>query len=267
MTRASDEDLGLRPLTARSVLASMLLGTHPPVLPASVLVASARLFGVSDSAARTALSRLVAAGQLEVDDGRYRLTEVLADRQRRQDAGRSARRRRWDGAWTIVVLDRRPVPAAARARRRVELARARLAEVRDGVWARPDNLDLDLDLDLLVPRSVAGTAGTFHPLGSSSEAWEVAELWDLDGWQRRARGLMVEVDELAPGLEAGDDGLLARGFVVSAAVLRLFHNDPLLPDELLPDDWAGTDLRWAYDRFDEAYRSLLRSWFRRHRDS
>ena len=42
-----DEQLGLRPLTARSVLLSALLGTTPPRLPVGRLVRAAELFGIT----------------------------------------------------------------------------------------------------------------------------------------------------------------------------------------------------------------------------
>jgi phenylacetic acid degradation operon negative regulatory protein len=62
-------------------------------------------------------------------------------------------------------------------------------------------------------------------------------------------------------LEAGRHGALADGFVTSAAVLRHLQSDPLLPPSLLPDRWPGDTLRADYDRFDAAYRSVLRAWF------
>jgi phenylacetic acid degradation operon negative regulatory protein len=46
-------------------------------------------------------------------------------------------------------------------------------------------------------------------------------------------------------------------------VLRHFQADPLLPEELLPRAWPGTGLRHDYDRFDLAYRALLREYFSR----
>ena len=52
------------------------------------------------------------------------------------------------------------------------------------------------------------------------------------------------------------------GFVLSASVLRLTQADPLLPTELLPAAWPGAALRAEYDRYDAAYQSLLRTWFR-----
>ena len=44
-----------RPLTARSVVASTLLGVRPSELPARSLVASAGLFGIAEGTVRTAV--------------------------------------------------------------------------------------------------------------------------------------------------------------------------------------------------------------------
>ena len=54
----------LPPLTARSVLASALLGMDPPELPVSQLVRLTGLFGISENRARVALSRMVAPVRL-----------------------------------------------------------------------------------------------------------------------------------------------------------------------------------------------------------
>ncbi|MGH9083953.1 MAG: PaaX domain-containing protein, C- domain protein, partial [Acidimicrobiales bacterium] len=77
-----------RPLAARSVLASVLLGTDPPWLPTPLLVRTAALFGISEGAVRTALSRMVATGEAAVEDGGYRLAGRLVARQARQAASR-----------------------------------------------------------------------------------------------------------------------------------------------------------------------------------
>ena len=138
---ATRDDLGLRPLTARSVVASTLLGMRPPELTPQLLVRSGELFGISGGSTRTALSRMVAAGELEAVDGRYRLAGHLLERQARQDASRHPRlRAAWDRTWrtAVVVAGRRP--AAERAALRAAMARARYGELREGVWLRPDNL-------------------------------------------------------------------------------------------------------------------------------
>src|SRR4051812_37910406 len=93
------------PLTARSVLASVLLGTEPSWLPTPRLVRTAELFGISEGTARTALSRMSAAGEVEGLEGGYRLVGRLAERGERQAASRAASTRPWDGTWELAVVD------------------------------------------------------------------------------------------------------------------------------------------------------------------
>ncbi len=65
MTQLGNTETGERPLTARSIVASALLGTHPPVLRGQLLVRLGELFGVAEGTTRVALSRMVAAGELD----------------------------------------------------------------------------------------------------------------------------------------------------------------------------------------------------------
>ncbi|HMC79555.1 MAG TPA: hypothetical protein VKO35_03315, partial [Acidimicrobiia bacterium] len=149
------EALGLRPLSARSVVASVLLGTHPPRLSAAALVELCGRFGIAGGTTRVALSRMVAAGELAAEDGHYRLVgEALLSRQRAQDAGLDPPVAPWTGGWRMAVV----VSAGRAAAERVELRRAfadvRFAEWREGVWLRPDNLGPP---SLAAPASVGGT--------------------------------------------------------------------------------------------------------------
>lgn len=244
-----------RPLTARSVVASTLLGTTPPRLPARALVRAAELFGISEGTARVALSRMVAAGELVADGGWYELAgPSLLDRQQRQQRSRAAATERWDGVWlvAVVVAERRAAPE--RAELRDELRRARLGELREGVWLRPDNLGTEW------PAVVAEQCTTLRAVDVDPEL--ATRLWDLDGWAAAATRLRTRMKPLVRPLEQGSTGRLGEGFVVSAAVLRHLQADPLLPDELLPRRWPGAALRADYDRFDAAYRRVLRDWFR-----
>ena len=243
-----------RQLTARSVLASTLLGADPPELPAAHLVRMAGLFGINGNRARVALSRMVASGEATTDGvGRYRLAGHLVDRRRRQAASRSGRTRRWTGRWHLVVVTTACSTAEVRNRRRAALAFARLAELREGVWLRPDNLDL------MLPDDVGPDLTVFT--GQPPEADDrllAARLWDLHGWATRARALLDDLDRLPPT----DRTDLAPGFELSAAVLRHFQADPLLPADLLPADWPGNGLRGAYDSWDRRYREVLGAWGR-----
>jgi phenylacetic acid degradation operon negative regulatory protein len=250
-----------RPLSARSVLASVLLGTEPPRLPTPLLVRTGELFGVAEGTVRTALSRMASAGEVVAEDGGYRLTGRLVERQRRQAASRRAEVRRWDGTWELMTIDGSGARSAAdRAALRDALTARRLAELREGVWARPDNLDPDRSPDAarLVEQWCTQWRGA-----SPAPSPDVEALFELSAWSAEAASLHRSMDRLLPPLERGDTRALSEGFVVSASVLRLFQHDPLLPPELLPRSWPGPKLREQYDRYDAAYRSTLRAWFQR----
>jgi phenylacetic acid degradation operon negative regulatory protein len=244
-----------RQLTARSVIASTLLGTEPPALPGRVLVSAAALFGITEGATRVALSRMVTAGELATDDGRYMLVSPrLLARQARQTASRRATTTQWDGRWVLAVVIAERRDAADRAELRERLGAARLAELREGVWTRPDNIDIAWP-DVVTEHCTLVTDATV-------DAAVAPRLWDLDRWALDADDLRRQMDALITPLESGDTDALAPGFVTSAAVLRQLQADPLLPAELLPRVWPGDAIRTEYDRFDAGYRAVLRSWFR-----
>jgi phenylacetic acid degradation operon negative regulatory protein len=248
--------VGERALTARSVVASTLLGTHPPRMEPGRLVRVGALFGLAEGAVRTALSRMVTAGDLEQDDrGRYVLAGPLLARQARQDESRAAVTRPWGGSWTQAVVDAQRRSPAERNRLRGAARNLRLAELREGVWLRPDNLDparLPEDRRLLAEQCLLLQA---LPEGDPAEV--AGRLWDLDAWARRAADLRRAMHQVVSRLDAGDVDALAPGFVLSAAVLRHTQADPLLPPDLWARAWPGDTLRADYDRYDAAYRQLL----------
>ena len=256
-------ELGERPLTARSVLASTLLGTDPPRLPVSFLVRTCALFGLAEGTARTALSRMVTAGEVATDgDGWYSLTGELVGRQERQRRGRAATTRDWSGRWRMAVVAPGARPAAERVELRRLMVRLRFAEQRDGVWLRPDNLERSPDQEAAATelgRCVWFSADPDLPL-DRSDADLAASLWDLPAWAERAEQLRRAMRPLSGELEAGERDSLAPGVVLSAAVLRHFVADPLLPQELTPRGWPGPALRREYDRYDTLFRRRLREW-------
>jgi phenylacetic acid degradation operon negative regulatory protein len=243
---------GKTPFSTRSVLASALLGMDPPELPVSQLVRLGGLFGVTPNGVRVALSRMVASGEATTDGcGTYRLAGHLRQRQARQAASRSGVTAPYEGRWWLAVITTTGSSADIRTARRRALAYARLAELREGVWMRPDNVTVDLgeglaaDVELMTARPV-------------DPGRLVGALWDLTAWADRAHELRHRLAALTPDAATA----LAPGFELSAAVLRHLQADPLLPAELLPAGWPGTHLRDEYDRWDLRYRATLREWSR-----
>jgi phenylacetic acid degradation operon negative regulatory protein len=233
-------------------MASALLGTEPAQLPVAQLVRLSGLFGISENRARVALSRMVGAGEATTDgSGRYRLAGHLVDRQRRQSRSRSGRLDPYDGSWAVVVVTTSGSTAEVRGARRRALSYARLAELREGVWMRPANVEvvlpaaLDADLERMVARP-------------TEPGRLVERLWDVAAWSAGAADLLAALHALVPE----GPGALAPGFELSAAVLRHLQADPLLPADLLPEGWPGDRLRATYDEWDLRYRATLNEWSR-----
>lgn len=244
----------VRPLDARSLALSALLGTHPPVLPGNRLVALAELFGIAGGTMRTALSRLVAAGDLAVDDGRYRLVGRLLERQQAQDTGRRAPSQQWGGTWlTAIALDERR-PLDERRRTRQVLVDHRFGELRPDTWLRPANLPApDLDGGWTV---ISGTA-------SIDDHALARRLWDLPTIAGDASALVEQLD--AAAAELGDDpAAIPTAFRVSAAVVRFLRTEPMLPPALVPAGWPVDALRARYDLVEADLQRALRSYLTVH---
>ncbi|WP_025738352.1 PaaX family transcriptional regulator C-terminal domain-containing protein [Mycobacterium genavense] len=220
-------------MTARSVVLSVLLGAHPAWATAGDLIRLTADFGIKETTLRVALTRMVGAGDLIRSADGYRLSDRLLARQSRQDEAIRPPTRAWHGDWHVVIVTSVGTDARTRAAQRASMYRKRFGELREGVWMRPDNLDLDLEPDV---------ADRVRVLKARDDAPEqlVSELWDLPAWAQAGDRLL---DEMA---DAAD---IPGRFVVAAAIVRHLLTDPMLPAELLPDDWPGARLRSVYHDF------------------
>lgn len=236
-----------RPLPARSVVLSLLLGSHPDRMSPAQLTRAGKHFGIPASTLRVALTRAVAAGDLRREapstgsgePAYYVLGERLVTRQRRQDEGVADAETDWDGTWEMAVVVVTGRPGSERAALRDTLTAARLAELREGVWTRPANL-----------RRAPTYAGdpvlcSFRARPDDDPARLARELWDLTGWVSEGRALLRRIERTTSP---------AHRLAVAAHIVRHLTADPLLPRELLPAGWPGAELREAY----AAYQSELR---------
>jgi phenylacetic acid degradation operon negative regulatory protein len=220
-------------MTARSVVLSVLLGTHPAWASAAELIRLTSDFGIKETTLRVAFSRMVSAGDLIRSADGYRLSDRLLARQRRQDDAMRPQLRQWGGHWTTVIVTSVGADARTRAALRNTLHNKRFGELREGVWMRPDNLDLDLDAEVRVRVRMV-------QVRDDAPAELAGRLWDLSSWTVIGHRLLDEMS-VAPDI-------LGR-FVVAAAMMRHLLADPVLPPELLPQDWPGARLRSAYHDF------------------
>ena len=248
-TTATDRNLpSIQPLTARSVLLSTLLGYHPPELPVSALVRVSGLFGIAEGTTRAALSRLVAAGEVAANDGTYRLTERLIDRQARQDESASPQSKPWNGRWEMAVITTPARPQSERAALRKGMVDLRLAELREGVWLRPDNLGRPPGDQA---KAMVAAQCTFFSCDHPNPSGLSEQLWDLPGWALAAGELDSQLSQ------SGD---LREGFMLIAQIVRHLRLDPFLPPELLPPGWPGQRLRAHFTAFRDQFAQRLRDY-------
>jgi len=220
-------------MTARSVVLSVLLGAHPAWATAGELIRLTSDFDIKEPTLRVALTRMVGAGDLVRSEDGYRLSDRLLARQRRQDDAINPQLTSWDGTWTTLVITSVGIDARSRGMLRTKLQQNRFAELREGVWLRPDNLRNAL------PDDVRSRVRVLHAR-DDSPAELAAHLWDLPAWSRTGSELL---DDMAAATD------VPGRFIAAAAVVRHLLTDPVLPEELLPEDWPGGALRQSYARF------------------
>ena len=255
--------------SARSVVLSLLLGSHPPSLPTAVLVDVATLFGISPGTTRTALSRMAAKGDIDAGGDGYRLAGSLTDRQRQQDAGRRAATPEWDGRWITVTPRRSARSLADRRDLRRWLERAGFGELRPDYWLRPANVDsldlrpisVDFDVIITVGEIIVDDVDTL-----------VGVLWPIDDLEATARRHIDESGRLRARLDAAVDGSddkfdegrwLVDAFTESADVVRFLMREPRLPPSLVPRPWSPDLLRIEYDDLEAAFQRRLGDFLRR----
>jgi len=230
----------LKPLPARSVVLSLLLGETPHRMTPAQLSGAGEHFGIPAATIRVALTRAVATGDLRRDGATYVLGDRMLERQRRQDEAVEDLALPWDGTWEMAVVVVAGRPGPERSALRETLTGARLAELREGVWARPANLPRPTSYDSETVLACF-TARPTEDAGAMA-----ARLWDLDAWSATGHALLEQSrTTVEPALR----------LAMAARMVRHLSTDPLLPLELRPAGWPGAELRTTY----AAYRQELRT--------
>lgn len=217
-------DTDVRPVSARSALVRILIAADSPTMTAREICAATTTVGYPESTVRVAVSRMVAAGDLVRENRAYTLTPSLRARRTELTAPRTCA---WTGDWEQVVVTAVGRPAAERATLRARLLSLRLAELREGVWMRPANLERSwpADLDDAVIRLRT------RPVEEPADL--IARLWPLADWSARGHALLAAIETPDP---------TAR-FAAICAGLDHLTTDPVLPADLAPADWPVTRLR------------------------
>src|SRR6185436_17248918 len=234
----------MRPLNARSLVLSLLLGLDPPELSARALVRLAELFGIAPGTMRTALSRMAASGELAGDADGYRLVGRLLERKAAQDIGRRPAPGGWDRSWIVAVVTAPRRDVTARRAFRTHMANLRMGELRPDTWLRPANLP--------GPDGDDGLAVVRGPVTGEDPTALAARLWPLPAIASQADALQRRLDAMLPDLADRRPEALPATITLAAEVVRFLRADPLLPPTLTPQPWPPDALRDHYREFDRA---------------
>lgn len=225
-------------------------------LPSAALVALLAEFGVSDSAARAALSRLTRNRLLVTAKTGRRTVVRLSDRAARvlDEGGRAIfsfgqASRPWDGMWSLVAFSIPEQNRSARDLLRKQLRWLGFAPLYDGLWVAPRDRAVEV-IDQLAELGIT-TATAFRAAivpGVSADGLP-QRAWDLDKLRDRYDRFIAHTERLRESTLDGQvspvAALVARTRVMDE--WRAFPGlDPDLPDELLPEEWPRAAAREVF---------------------
>ncbi|WP_130440102.1 PaaX family transcriptional regulator C-terminal domain-containing protein [Kribbella rubisoli] len=233
--------------------------------PVAALVQLLAPLGVHPPAVRTAVSRMVRQGWLEPVRIEGQPGYALTSRARRRLDDAAARIYRtapdgtpvvtgsegpgdWDRQWHLGIL--REVPNARRREQLAsQLAFLGWAPLSDGAWVGLRN---DAEVDQILGMEGIAADRFRAPVDDGAvefarRVWRLDELGaSYDAWLIEAKSLVDET-----GQESTDGNGDEQAFAVRSELVhewrKFLFRDPGLPDELLPDDWAGTRAAEFFD--------------------
>jgi phenylacetic acid degradation operon negative regulatory protein len=220
--------------------------------------------GVTDRLLRTSVFRLVQEGWLvagrEGRRSRYALEpRALARVERAYRRIYAKPGLHWDGRWTLLVAPNGSIDSDLRATLRKELQWEGFSMLAPGVLAHPAP-DLDSLGELLARTGAAGkvfacSVAELPGVAARPLRELVDEGWDLSGVAAAYRDF---IDVFAPLLallredaQVGPQAAFAIRSLLIHAYRRVQLHDPMLPIELLPAPWPGSD---AYELARAVYR-------------
>ena len=230
-------------------------------------------FGVNDRLLRTSVFRLTQEGWLVANrDGRRSSYAILPQALPRFE--RANRRiyaplaAHWDGSWTLLFGASATLAAPTRLSLRKELAWAGFAMIAQGMYghpvASPDVIQdilmrVNAQAKMLVCRASELPGVAARPLRELA-----AEGWDLSGVVQGYRGFIEQFRPLQAALGSGEMLAPEQAFVIRTLLIHAYRrvqlHDPMLPVELLPEPWPGSE---AYELARVLYR-LTQAQAERH---
>lgn len=238
------------------------------VVQADRLFAAGEAAGQSDEQIRSCLRRMMQDGLL-VREGRGRRARYLATADGREELqARLDRARRaftqdahtlsggtWDGMWRVIGFE---VPENFRQERdefRTLLRSFGAASVHGGVYVTPHMVEeptMRVAKDLgIEPHVFVATTDAIVVRGIRRPRDVAAVLWPLEELAGRYRELIKGFRPVVSrtrqlvdrGRQLPDERLMPGTLSMATAFSDVYYDDPLLPPELLPQPWPGSQAR------------------------
>lgn len=222
-------------------------------------------FGVSERLVRTSVFRLSADGWLEARPiGRrsfYGLTEDGAQRfEHATHRIYGEPRTSWSGDWCLVLLG--GVSPASRDEVRKELGWLGFGTISASVLAHPapdpDELKHLLNSQAVAADAVVLTGRSAGSLQDQQLSTLAKKSWNLDELDRRYGEFVVRFEPAFRAVERATEIEPALAFRIRTLLIQEYRKtllrDPLLPADLLPDNWHG---HAAYRLCRDLYRAVF----------
>lgn len=148
---------------------------------------------------------------------------------------------KWDGKFRMVIYDIEEVSRNNRDSVRIKLKSLGFAMLQKSIWITPFNIEAPL-LEYLSGVTVGGEILTLRSTVLTGDIQSIARrVWGLNELEEKYRSL----------IEVVDSGVIISTEEAQKWELQYFDilaSDPLLPKELLPEDWVGFKVRSLYKK-------------------
>jgi phenylacetic acid degradation operon negative regulatory protein len=249
-----------KPLRSGSLLVTILGDAIAPrggAVTLGSLIKLAQPFGLPERLVRTSVGRLAQDGWLSARRA-GRQSEYTLTRHGRERFAEATQRiyseppRDWDHVWTLLLLA--PSRGNDRDRIREEMLWLGFGQLAPGVLAHPSRSapdtrrllrDMGIDRHAIILRA--------HSDGIQQDRQLISAGWNLGELARSYRRFVAGFGEIG-ATSAADTCTPEQAFVIRTLLIHEYRKihlrDPLLPHDLLPQDWIGTV---AYELCRELY--------------
>jgi phenylacetic acid degradation operon negative regulatory protein len=189
-----------------------------------------------------AVQRLLKTGNIErvnKEGGPYiRLTNQGIRKITRDFPLFSLARKKWDRRWTVIIFDIKETVRWVRDLFRSQIVRLGCGKLQRSVYITPHNITQELK-EMITFQGLEGTVRVFRtPLLFEKDEKELTNrVWKLENLNDRYQSLLTEWRENKENLKGEKKEKFIRKLKTS--YLNVLANDPILPKDLLLNDWVG----------------------------